>query len=255
MKKYLDLIFEGRVKDYGAYTLRVNYPKHLMFATFVVSTLFSLLLMTPMLMMSNEIVNSDVVITTTEYLIKPIEEKPKEVIEPKKVEIPEKKSSFRSNVKFTEIEVTDEEVFDNLKSMDEMWRQKIGYDNSDDSSEFVVTDITNVVEVKKEVEKIFTFAEEMPKYDGDLYVDLAKHIVYPENEKNFGIECMLYVTFVVNTNGYVSDVSVLRPCEESEKFGQCAINAVKKLGKFEPAKMNGNPVALKMTIPVRFSLK
>lgn len=255
MKKYLDLIFEGRVKDYGAYTLRVNYPKHLMFATFVVSTLFSLLLMTPMLMMSNEIVNSDVVITTTEYLIKPIEEKPKEVIESKKVEIPEKKSSFRSNVKFTEIEVTDEEVFDNLKSMDEMWRKKIGYDNSDDSSEFVVTDITNVVEAKKEVEKIFTFAEEMPKYDGDLYVDLAKHIVYPENEKNFGIECMLYVTFVVDKDGNVTNPEIVRGCDESNNFGKVAINAVNNLGKFSPAKMNGNPVSLKMTIPVKFSLK
>ena len=126
---------------------------------------------------------------------------------------------------------------------------------NEEKIKFTIGQIIKHNSLEDSVEKIFTFAEEMPKYDGDLYVDLAKHIVYPENEKNFGIECMLYVTFVVNTNGYVSDVSVLRPCEESEKFGQCAINAVKKLGKFEPAKMNGNPVALKMTIPVKFSLK
>jgi TonB family protein len=205
--------------------------------------------------MSNEIIEPNVFVTTTEYFIKPIEEKPKEVVEPKKMEIPEKKTSFRSNIKFTEIEVTDDDVFDNLKSVDEMWRQKIGYDNSNDSSEVFEPIYDNVIEVKKENEKIFTFAEEMPKYNGDLYEDLAKYIVYPEQEKNFGVECMLYVTFVVNKDGYVSDIDVLRPCEESDNFGISAVNAVKNLGKFEPAKMNGNPVSLKMTIPVRFSLK
>lgn len=255
MKKYLDLIFDGRVKDYGAYKLRMNYPKRLMLSTFVACSFIALIFALPMIMRSNELIKPEVVITTTEYFIKPIEEKPKEVVEPKKVEEVQNKSSFRSNVKFTDIEITDDEIFDNLKSVDEMWRQKIGYDNSDDSSNVYEPFDDDVVEVKKQTEQIFTYAQEMPKYNGDLYEDLAKYIVYPQQEKNFGLECMLYVSFVVNKDGDVSNIEIVRPCEESQKFGECAVNAVKMLGKFVPAKMNGNPVSLKMTIPVKFSLR
>jgi protein TonB len=255
MKKYLDLIFDGRVKDYGAYQLRVNYGKNLMVSTIAVCSIVSLLFVLPLMVSSKEVVKSDIMITTEYLTIPPLEEKPKEVIEPKKLETVEKKSNFRSNVRFTDIEVTDDEVFDNLKTQEEMWRQKIGYDNSDDSSEVFKPFEDNIVEVKKEEEKIFTFAEEMPKYNGDLYQDLSKLITYPEFEKSQGLECLLYITFVVDKNGDISDIKVLRPCEESSKFSEVATKAVDKLGKFTPAKMNGNPVSLRMTIPVKFSLR
>lgn len=254
MKKYLDLLFDGRVKEYGAYQLRKTYGKTLMLSTLFGCLFFVLLSMTPFVMKEKPVEVNDVVLVA-EYIIKPVEKEVKEVVEPKKLEVKEQKSSFRSNVKFTTIEVTDDEVFDNLKSVDEMWRQKIGYENSDDSSEYVVGDLTTVVEVKKEVEKVFTFAEEMPKYDGDLYGDLAKNIVYPLREKELSLECLVYVSFVVNSNGEVSNPEIVRGCEESDNFGKVAISAVNKLGKFSPAKMNGNPVSLRMTIPVKFSLR
>lgn len=254
MKKYLDVLFDGRVKEYGAYQLRKTYGNRLMMSTLFGCLFFVLLSMTPFIMKKKD-VKVDSIVLVAEYIIKPVEKEVKEVVEPKKVEMKEVKSSYRSNVKFTTIDVTDEEVFDNLKSMDEMWRQKIGYDNSDDSSEFVVTDITNVVEVKKEVEKVFTFAEEMPKYDGDLYGDLAKNIVYPLREKELSLECLVYVSFVVDSHGNVINPEIVRGCDESDNFGKVALSAVNKLGKFSPAKMNGNSVSLRMTIPVKFSLR
>ncbi len=255
MKKYLDLIFDGRVKDYGAYKLRMDYPKRLLLSTLISCAFVTLLFVLPIVMSSKEISKSDVTITA-EYLIVPkLNEPPKEVIKPKKVENFEKKSDFRSNVKFSDIEVTDDEIFDNLKTQDEMLNQKVGYEDSNDSSDIFRPIEDNLIEVEKVEEKIFSFAEEMPKYNGDLYSDLSKHIVYPEYEKNSGIECLLYVTFVVDKNGDVSDVKVLRPCEESSRFSDVALSAVKKIGKFSPAKMNGNPVSLRMTIPIKFSLR
>ena len=214
MRKYLDLIFDGRVKDYGAYQLRKNYGRNLMVSTLTVCSIVSLIFVLPLLVSSKEIVKSDIVITTTEYLLKPPVEEPKEVVEKPKFQTVEKKSNFRSNVKFTDIEITDEEVFDNLKTQDDMWKKKVGYDDSDDSSSVYEPVNDNIIEVKKE-EEVFNFAEEMPKYNGDLYTDLSKYIVYPEIEKSFGLECLLYVTFVVDRSGNISDVKVLRPCEES----------------------------------------
>jgi protein TonB len=64
------------------------------------------------------------------------------------------------------------------------------------------------------------------------------------------------VNFVVEADGSVSNVTVLRGVEEGPGFNKAAITAVSKLKKkFVPAKMNGNSVRLRMTIPMRFSLK
>ncbi len=167
MKKYLDLIFDGRVKDYGAYQLRKNYGRNLMVSTLTVCSVVSLIFVLPLLVSSKEIVKSDIIITTTEYLLKPPVEEPKEVIEKPKSETVEQRSNFRSNVKFTDIEITDEEVFDNLKTQDDMWKQKVGYDDSDDSSSVYEPVVDNIIEVKKE-EEVFNFAEEMPKYNEKL---------------------------------------------------------------------------------------
>jgi protein TonB len=75
-------------------------------------------------------------------------------------------------------------------------------------------------------------------------------------EKNNQIEGTVYVNFVVEADGSVSNVTVLRGVEEGPGFNKAAITAVNKLKKkFVPAKMNGNSVRLRMTIPMRFSLK
>jgi protein TonB len=108
--------------------------------------------------------------------------------------------------------------------------------------------------VKKEV--AITFAEEMPKYPEDkMYEDLAKNIVYPEKEKSFQIEGTLFVSFVVEKDGSTTEVQIIREIEGGEGFNKVATEAVKSLRKFEPAKMNGNAVRLRMTIPIRFSLR
>jgi protein TonB len=88
-----------------------------------------------------------------------------------------------------------------------------------------------------------------------MYEDLAKNIVYPEKEKSFQIEGTLFVSFVVEKDGSVTEVQIIREVEEGKGFNTTAINAVKNLKKFTPAKMNGNPVRLRMTIPIKFSLK
>jgi len=75
-------------------------------------------------------------------------------------------------------------------------------------------------------------------------------------EKNNQIEGKVYVNFVVEADGSVSNITVLRGVEEGPGFNKAAITAVSKLKKkFVPAKMNGNAVRLRMTIPMRFSLK
>ena len=107
--------------------------------------------------------------------------------------------------------------------------------------------------------KVFDFAEEKATYPGGeeaMYAELMSYIVYPEMEMNNQIEGTVYVNFVVEEDGSVSYITILRGVEEGPGFNKAAIAAVNKLKKkFVPAQMNGNPVRLRMTIPLRFSLK
>jgi protein TonB len=75
-------------------------------------------------------------------------------------------------------------------------------------------------------------------------------------EKQNQIEGTVYVNFVVEADGSISNIAVSRGVDEGPGFNKAAMGAVSKLKqKFTPAKMNGNPVRLRMTIPVKFSLR
>ena len=74
--------------------------------------------------------------------------------------------------------------------------------------------------------------------------------VHPEEAIRDSLEGKVFLKFIVNLDGSVSDVRVLRGTEE---FHQAAIDAVSQF-RFKPAEHNGEPVAVWMTLPVSFRL-
>ncbi len=74
--------------------------------------------------------------------------------------------------------------------------------------------------------------------------------MYPEEALRDSLEGKVFLKFIVNVDGSVSDVSVLRGLEE---FHQAAIDAVSQV-RFKPAEHNGKPVAVWMVQPVSFQL-
>ena len=251
-----ELVFENKNKMYGAYDLRKTYGKNLGISLFVV--LFSVLVLSfaPTIFAGDK--NDNEFVTTYEtsemILPPPADDKVEELPPPPPPPVEEVK---KSAVQFTTIEVTEEEVLNPPPSDTELDRKNISTETVEGEEGFITpTDVVTPVDliVKKEV--AITFAEEMPKYPEDkMYEDLAKNIVYPEKEKSFQIEGTLFVSFVVEKDGSVTEVQIIREVEEGKGFNSTAINAVKNLKKFSPAKMNGNPVRLRMTIPIKFSLK
>ena len=107
-------------------------------------------------------------------------------------------------------------------------------------------------------EKVHAFTEQQAEYPGGeeaMYNEIRSNIIYPEMEKQNQIEGTVYVSFIVETTGYVSNIQILREVKEGPGFNQAAIDAVSKLKHpFFPAKNNCVPVRLKMTIPIKFSL-
>src|SRR5690554_1807638 len=120
------------------------------------------------------------------------------------------------------------------------------------------TEIEYIPEVVEEVEEepIFTIVEEMPSFPGGeaaMIKYLAQNTRYPPMAKEAGIEGTVYVTFVVNENGEVSDVRVLRSIGGGTD--EEAIRVVQNMPRWTPGKQRGKPVRVQYNLPIRFTLR
>ncbi len=114
------------------------------------------------------------------------------------------------------------------------------------------------IEVEEEVVEeapIFTVVESMPEFKGgmqQLYTYLGNNIKYPVMAKESGIQGKVYVTFVVEKDGSITDVKVLRGigggCDEE------AVRVVKLMPKWKPGIQAGKPVKRGLVIPIKFRL-
>lgn len=102
---------------------------------------------------------------------------------------------------------------------------------------------------------VFTISEVAPTYPGgekEMMKYLKKNIKYPNEAKEKGIKGTVFVEFVVEKNGTVDDVLVkkgVNPLLDKE-----AVRVVNSMPKWSPGKQNGNLVAVRYTLPVKFDL-
>ncbi len=147
------------------------------------------------------------------------------------------------------IEVEDEEE---IEEEPEIFEQEF---EEDEVIEPPVIEEPAAVEEEPEEPEIFLVVEDMPEFPGGekaMYEFLGKSINYPQVAKENGIEGKVYVQFVVDKRGKVTDYVVRRGigggCDEE------AIKAVSKMPNWKPGKQRGKPVSVQFTIPVFFTL-
>ena len=109
--------------------------------------------------------------------------------------------------------------------------------------------------VVEKADEIFDVVENSPEFPGGMEAwneYLRKNLKYPTQARRMGIEGTVYVVFVVNTDGTVQDVELLRGigggCDEE------ALRVVKGAPKWTPGKQRGRPVRVRMRLPIRFKL-
>lgn len=102
-----------------------------------------------------------------------------------------------------------------------------------------------------------TFAEQMPEFPGGqqaMMTYLGKNIRYPEECKEAGVDGRVFIAFVVDREGLVTEVKVLRGVPACPALDREATRAVTTMPKWTPGRQNGQPVSVRMTIPVMFKL-
>lgn len=128
-------------------------------------------------------------------------------------------------------------------------------DENTEVQEYVAPVKVEEEESAEEVQ-IFMVVESMPEFPGGepaLYKFLAENIKYPQMAKESGIQGRVFVTFVVERDGRVTDVRVLRGigggCDEE------AIRVVQNMPKWTPGKQRGKAVRVQYNLPVKFTLQ
>ena len=130
--------------------------------------------------------------------------------------------------------------------------------NADVDQNEVIEEYVPVEVEEEEVQEqeIFQIVEEMPAYPGGdqrLMEYVAKNIKYPQIARETGIQGRVFVGFVVEPDGSVSNVKVLRGigggCDEE------AVRVVKSMPKWKPGKQRGKAVRVSYMLPVNFKLQ
>lgn len=112
------------------------------------------------------------------------------------------------------------------------------------------------IPVEKPEEAIRSFAEVMPTYEGGMqsfYSFLSKEINYPKAAKRMGVQGKVFVQFVVETDGTLTDLKIVKGigagCDEE------ALRVMGLIPRFIPAKQGDVRVPVKMIIPINFKLE
>ncbi len=266
---WVDLVFEGKNHAYGAYQLRKETGKRNMKALLVmfiigaaIAAFVAIKGVVENAMKQDVAIEADVELT---QLAEKKEAKVEKKEQPKleKVEVEKVKSSvkFVPPVIKKDDEVKPEEE---LKSQDELNKTNTAIGAFDvKGNDEAAGEVLKAKEViaqpeppKEEETKVFDVVEQMPSFPGGpsaLFEYLSKNIKYPVVAEENGIQGRVIVTFVVERDGSITDVRVVKSVDPS--LDKEAQRVVKSMPRWIPGKQNGSAVRVKYTVPVTFRLQ
>lgn len=263
---WVDLVFESKNKEYGAYRLRKETGKrNLKSLLLVIGIILGIMLLVWVKGVVETAfpkkVNVDVDVELSQLAQK--KEAKVERKEPIKIEFEQKViEKVKSSVKFTAPEIKkDEDVApeEELKSQDDLAKTNTAIGSFDvkgnDEAEGEVLKAKEVIK-EEAAEQVFDVVEQMPQFPGGdaaLFEYLSNNIKYPTIAEENGVQGRVIVTFVVERDGSITDVKVVRSVDPS--LDREASRVVKGMPQWIPGKQNGKAVRVKYTVPVTFRLQ
>ncbi|MFD2248578.1 energy transducer TonB [Pontibacter ruber] len=265
-----NIVFKGRNKAYGAYALRRTYSRHVIMAAIIATALFSGALVWSLLQH-----------LTTETPTVPKDEKVIEILYPLDIPLPPppstekakpaplvKKEKPQATVKDVQQKVVADNavVKEETRPTQEELSKAVASTQTTEgtaaTNSIQTTDTVGEADGTKDAETaaapatVYNFVADMPQYEGGekgLAKYLSKNLRYPADAMRAGVEGIVVVSFVVNSNGEVTEAAVVK----SLGYGtdEEAIRVIQKMPRWTPGKQNGKPVAVRFTMPIRFSMQ
>jgi protein TonB len=275
-KEWLDIVFDGKNHEYGAYTLRAGSVKRHTKAVVYVLSCVAIILILLILSITGVFSSGDdeEVLASTEQEIATLdsqdEEEQQEEEEQVKFEEPEEviaPEEVANEQRITDLLITKDEDFEEdkqIKNQDDMLKNEAQAgavditEGTNDLNKQVVKEMVIAEEKPVEEEKVYNIAviEQQPMFPGGqeaMYKWLSEHINYPAAASEEGVQGRVVVEFIITKTGAVENVHVVRgrhPALDKE-----AVRVVKAMPKWTPGRNNGQPVKVTYTLPVSFKLQ
>ena len=273
--KWVDMVFAGKNKEYGAYQLRKGTSGRnikalliLVIAAALVGGFLAWKVIEQKQAEEQQAYMEAMELAKLQQQAKK-EEKKKEPVKPKiepKKEIP----VARETQKFTAPVIKKDELVkeeNQVKQMDKLDEKvAVGAEDKEGVKDRTVEAVRSEIAVaapppppapKPEVAtKVFDVVEEMPSFPGGnaaLMSYLSSNTKYPVVAQENGVQGRVIVSFVVERDGSISDVKVARSVDPS--LDREAQRVVKSMPRWSPGKQNGSTVRVKYTVPVVFRLQ
>lgn len=257
--EWVDMVFEGKNQDYGAYVLRKDNSRRHLKALIIGVILFVAIVMGPSFIESIMPKRVDKDLTVRSLSVIQLE-KPNEADNVIKEVAPP--PPVRNTIRFTPPVIRpDEEISDDAeepKLQKDVIEEKsaIGTVDFDKGTDDVAAPIATTNVVTEEEEAPFTIVEQMPQFPGGepaLLKYLNNSIKYPVIATENGIQGKVYIRFVVGKDGKVSKVEVVRGVDPS--IDNEAVRVVKSMPAWSPGRQGGREVSVSYTLPINFVLK
>ena len=141
---------------------------------------------------------------------------------------------------------------------DNVETESIEVNTEDDKEQEVVIAAPVEAPVEEEEEEVvFVVVESMPEFPGGqqaLFKYLSENVKYPVIAQENGIQGRVICQFVVNKDGSIVDVEVVRSGGDAS-LDKEAVRVIKSMPKWKPGKQRGKAVRVKYTVPVNFKLQ
>ena len=106
-------------------------------------------------------------------------------------------------------------------------------------------------------EEIYNIVDYMPEFPGgsmEMMKFIQNNIVYPKNAKEKNISGKLFLKYIINADGTISNIKILKGvagCPECDEEG---VRVVKLMPKWKPGMLNGKPVPVYWNLPINFTI-
>lgn len=268
--EWTELVFAGRNQAYGAYKLRQGTGKRNVISIIAVVCLIIACQIGLTIKKAADAEAAKRAAMNQAVELSKLEQPKKAEVKQKQVKVePEKVvEQVKSSIKFTAPVIKkDSEVRpeDELKTQDQIMETKTAIGSFDvKGNDDVNGEVLKAKEViaqpeppkQPEESKVFDVVEQMPSFPGGqgaLLEYLASHVKYPVVAQENGVQGRVVVSFVVERDGSITDVRVVRSVDPS--LDREAARVVSSMPRWTPGKQNGSAVRVKYNVPVMFKLQ
>ncbi len=235
------IVFENRNHEYGAYQIRTDYNKRLIWIVLAVTLLIGAAFTTYKIVQGiEEPIKEEASVDLTAFA--PDAEEEEEIVEPLEQEIPPAQQTFQFIAPVIDNDATEEEV----QIPDPTVAVSTETQEGNDAFGEVVKDEGEPTQTEKPKEpEVFEYVEEFAEFPGGpaaLKKYLAENIIYPPTAVELGVQGTVFVRFIVSERGNISNVRVTKGIPDCDECSEEAIRVFRSMPDWKPAKNNGKNV-------------